>query len=475
MIIALLVIGFLLIIIGVKTILFKPYPKESYESSQIDLNEESIASHLSKMIQCKTVSSDHFEKIDESSFIDFKELLKASYPIVYETCSFEEIKPQGLLYKWKGKTNQNPIVLMSHFDVVPADENLWDIPAFSGMIKEGYIWGRGSLDTKGTLCGIMEAASYLMEKGFVPENVIYFAFGGDEEVSGPSAPNIVEVLKQKNIKPAFVLDEGGAIVQNIFPGVAEPVAVVGIGEKGDMDVRLDITGQGGHSSAPPAHTLAGELAQAIVNIEKKPFEAYFTLPILKLIDTLGRHSSFAYRVIFANLWLFKPLLKRVFWKMGGEINAMIRTTTAVTMLSGSPAFNVMPPQVSAGINLRLLKENSPDQAVDRLKSVINNPKIQATVVSSREASPISDIDTVGWDKLKRAICKTWPDTIVSPYLMLAGSDSRHYCEISDQVFKFSAMRLTKDELKLIHGNNERISIDQLLHIVRFYIELMLVF
>ncbi|MBE0450751.1 MAG: M20/M25/M40 family metallo-hydrolase [Clostridia bacterium] len=427
-----------------------------------------IANRLSRMIRCETVSYNDLDKIDYRRFDEFKALLEELYPELHKICERSYHGDTGILYRWAGKSNQDVTVLMSHYDVVPCNEALWTRAPFSGEIDGGYVWGRGTLDTKGTLCGIVEAAEALIRDGFIPENDIYFSFSGDEEISGPSAPAIVEYLRSRDIRPALVLDEGGAIVENVFPGVSKPVAVIGTGEKGYLDLRLVMEGKGGHSSAPPAHSLVGSLAKAVVKLESKPFKAELTAPVLEMFKTLGRHSTFIYRLIFANLWLFMPLLKILFTKQGGEMNALIRTTTAITKMEGSKAYNVLPPYAEIGLNLRLMPNDTVASAKKYVEDIIGNPDIKVEVVESREASPLSPTGSDGWQKVKEAIHETWEGVIVSPYLMLAASDSRHFCEISDHVLRFSAMPLSKEERGLIHGNDERIQIENLVATVRFY-------
>lgn len=469
------IIGLILIFIGIlggKALLFKPTVGEALAAESSEKDERAIAGRLSQMIQVETVSYNDESRIDIDRFEAFGRLLETLYPGIHKTCEISRHGKTGILYKWKGKRDQDVTVLMSHYDVVPCNEDLWTKPPFSGQVDDDFVWGRGTLDTKGTLCGIMEAAEALIGQGFVPENDLYFSFSGDEEISGPSAPAIVAYLKSKGIEPALVLDEGGAIVENVFPGVSKPVAVIGTGEKGYMDLRLIMKGKGGHSSAPPPHSLVGDLAKAIVNLEKNPFKARLTPPVLEMFNILGQHSTFAYRLIFANLWLFSPLLKMLFTKQGGEMNALIRTTTAVTKMEGSKAFNVLPPHAEVGVNFRLMPGDSVDDAMAYVKKVIDNPEIKIDLAESREASPISPTDSKGWTLVGQAIRETWADTLVSPYLMLAASDSRHFCEISQNVLRFSAMPLSKEERGLIHGNDERIRIDNLVATVRFYENLM---
>jgi carboxypeptidase PM20D1 len=459
-------------ILAIRALLFAAKDECPVTAETVVLDEGPIVSHLAEMIRCKTVSYDINGRYDRSEFDKFGHLLEELYPAVTSRCKREKIAKTGLLYRWEGKQADQPIVLMSHYDVVPADETLWTKPPFEGIIEEGVVWGRGTLDTKGTLCAILESAESLIQQGFVPEQDIYFSFSGEEEISGDSTPAIVEYLHERDVHPALVLDEGGAVVEDIFPGVKRASALIGTGEKGYLDVILEMSGQGGHSSAPPPHSLVGILAKAVVRIERRSLRAHLTPPVLEMFQTLGSHSGFAIRLIFANLWLFLPLLSFIYRRKGGELNALLRTTCAVTMMEGSPVFNVMPPQARIGLNLRLLPGDTVERVMTHLRKVIRDDIISLSIAESSEASPMADTGSKEWKRLRDTISQTWPSAIVAPYLMLGASDSRHYCRICDNVFRFSAMKLSEQELGLIHGNDERIQVSSLLETVAFYTRLM---
>ena len=451
---------------------FNPRSAKPVEPEEAAVDTDGAASRLAQMIRCKTVSSRDERLMQPEEFDKFRELLAELYPNVHKACETERIGPGGVLFKLAGKSSDAPIVFMSHYDVVPADESLWDKPAFEGILEDGVLWGRGALDTKGTLCGVMETAEMLIKTGFVPENDLYFAFSGDEEIAGVSAPAMVDEFQKRGVAPAMVLDEGGAVVEGMFPGVSRPCALIGTAEKGMLDVALTIEGKGGHASTPPPHTPVGVLARAVTRIENSPFRAKLTPPVAAMFDTLGRYSSFAYKIVFANLRCFMPVLDIMFRKRGGELNAMLRTTCAFTMMEGSNASNVIPPSAKVVANLRLIGGETPDSAIRYMEALADDPSITFSKIYGMNPSPNSLSDGKMWDALENAISQTWPEVIVSPYLMFACSDSRHYSRISDHVYRFSAMALSKEERALVHGHNERITLDKLEKTIQFYTRLM---
>lgn len=470
----LLVLIVLIVVLLFNTIRFKPDKRTSQPTGQVEsaykseAEKDAAMARFQSLLRVKTVSYNDQSLIDYSAFDAFENTLAEQYPLIHANCEKTKHGTTGLLFRWKGKSDKAPVVLMSHYDVVPVNQELWTKPAFDAILEDDVIWARGTLDTKGTLFGVCEAVEAHIKEGTQPDVDIYLSFSGDEEISGDSAPSIVSYLKKEGVKPALVLDEGGAIVEEVFPGLDKPCALIGVAEKGYLDVSLKLKGHGGHASAPPAKTLVSRLAAALLRIDKHPFKSHFTPAVTEMFTTLGKYSSFTYRLIFANLWCFAPVLKLLFKKQGGEMNALIRTTIAPTKMEGSKAFNVMPPAASIGLNLRLLGTDTVESAIAHLKTVSGEAELEIEVMEKRNASPYSRTDTEAWQNVSDTIGEVWKDVIVSPYLMLAASDSRHFCEISENVLRFSAMTLSKEERGLIHGNDERITVKAILETVSFY-------
>lgn len=465
-------VALFLAVILIRALLFKPLPESETEAALPEFDRQKAIDDLQAMIRCKTVSDKNKENEDEGEFEKLLNLLPQMFPNVYKTCTLHRPDPRALLFHWKGREEGDPTVLMAHYDVVSVVEENWQKPPFEGIIEDGVLWGRGTLDTKGTFNGVLQAAETLIAKGFIPQKDIYLAFGGDEEINGNGAPAIVQWFKDHSVHPAMVVDEGGAVVENVFPGVKRPCAVVGIAEKGLMNVSFEVRGAGGHASSPPPHTAVGTLSAACVKIEGNPAPRRLTPAAQGMFNVLGRHSTFVYKIIFANLWCFLPVLDLICKKSGGELNALMRTTCAFTTMQGSKGLNVLPPYAKMTANLRIISGETVESTLAYIKKTVNDPKIEITCMEGCDPSPVSRTDCPEWEQLSEAISTTWQGTLVSPYLMLACSDSRHYRDLSDKVYRFSAMALSKEERGTIHGNDERIPLETIAKTVEFYLRLI---
>ena len=468
---ALLLIPILLILIViVRTIQFKPnqFP-EMKKKHEID--EKRVVESLSKMIQFKTISSNDKSNEDENEFTKFRAFIKERYPLILEHAEYSEHE-RGMLFKIKGESAEFPTVLMSHYDVVPVNGD-WVHDPFSGLISDTTVYGRGALDTKSNLNAVVESVEYILSKDKKFKNDLYLAFSGDEEISGPSAKAIVEYLKSCGVKPYMVLDEGGAIVSKMFPGVKEKTAVIGIAEKGYLNITLTAISRGGHASTPPKNTPLTDLSKAVVALNNsKAFKLKMTDPVRYLFNAVAPHSkSLPIRILFANLWLFMPVVKMIAKMSGGEFLSMFKTTQAFTQANGSEASNVLPSKATIGINYRLRPFETSEDVVRKIKKIIKNPNIDVSITSVSEATSVSDVDEA-FRMVQRAINQVWSDVLVAPYLMVATTDSREYHEICEHVYKFCPMDVSKDDLAKIHGIDEDITIENVVNGVNFYINLL---
>lgn len=451
---------------------FKAVFKEKRKSAPISFDFEAAVARLSTLLKIPTVSYPHRQGEDLDAFLRLQTEIKHLYPLVHAHMTRQEIGETGLLFHWQGKEKGPAAVFMAHYDVVPVVEGSWSMPAFEAILKEDVLYGRGSLDTKGTFCGILEACEKLLSENFTPQRDIYLSFSGDEETHGESTPQIVDYFKNHQIPLSFVLDEGGAVIEPLFPGMKGRMAVVGIGEKGQMDLAFTAKGKGGHASGPPKHTTVGILSKAVVRCENHPMKAKLTPPFLKMMDTIGPYGPFPVRLALANLKILSPILSAIGKKNGGEINAMIRTTAAFTAMKGSDVFNAMPAEAMVGANIRYLPEDKPKEILAHYEKVIQNQDVALEVLYDTGAFPSSETNCPEYAFLSSVIGAVWPDAITTPYLMLACSDARHYSKICNKVYRFSAMELTREERKKIHGIDEGLRLSEWKNTLDFYYRML---
>ena len=474
--IGLILLAILLVFLAVlviRALRFTPKAQPKLESEPIDFDKDAAVTALQKLVRCKTVSNVNHELEDDAEFEKLISLLPELYPDIWNASTFTRFPDRGLLLHWKGKASDKPSVMMAHYDVVPVDDPyLWKKDPFCGEIEDGVLWGRGTLDTKVTMNGALSAANHLAKQGFQPEQDVYFAFSGGEEVNGKGAANIVDYFAENGITPELVVDEGGAVVENVFPGVNIPCGMIGIAEKGMINVRYSVVSTGGHASAPLPKTPILSLSNVCRNVLRHPFPMKLSVPTALLFDTLGRHSSFVYKLIFANLWCFLPVLDLICKKSGGELNALVRTTTAFTQMEGSPGRNVLPAEAHMISNMRLIPGDTVESALEYLHKVAADDEVKIISLEGNNPSPVSQVDCDSYRKVASAVSSTWDDCLTSPYLMVQCADARYYGKISDKVYRFSAMDLTKEERGTIHGTNERIRLETLHKSVEFYIRLI---
>lgn len=456
----------------VRTLAFRPKKKAARIATPVVVDTDSATAELADMIRCRTVSDTDPTREDAAEFEKFEALLPTLYPNVFATCERIDVKERAILLRWRGKSDAAPTVLMSHYDVVSVEESGWSHAPFDATLEGGILYGRGTLDTKVTLAAALHAAEALIKEDFVPAHDLYFAFSGNEEISGGGAPAIVNYFEQNGITLGAVYDEGGAVVENVFPGVHVPAAMVGIAEKGMMNIEFSVKASGGHASAPPPVTPIGRLSAACCRVEQHPHPMKMSAPAEKMFDTLARRSNLPLRMIFANLWLFRPVLDLICKKSGGEMNALVRTTVAYTQMQGSKGMNVLPANATMLANLRLVQGDTQETVLARMKRKVKDENVTLRVVNGQEPSRISRTDVEAWDRISAAIEDTWQGTVVTPYLMVACSDSRHYGRISDRVYRFSAMALSKSERASIHGNDECVPVETIGKAVEFYTRLI---
>lgn len=459
-----------IVVIVIRTLKFKPVMIPAMKKKH-EIDEQHAIESLSSMLQFKTISNPDQNKVDNEEFVKFRDFLKSRYPQIHEVSTFS-LFDRGMLLHIKGESHDKPIVFMSHYDVVPIN-GTWKGDPFSGKIENAYVYGRGALDTKSSLNAIMEAVEFSLNQGKIFRQDLYLAFGGDEETYGTSQQKMVKYFQEKGIKPYLVLDEGGAIVSKIFPGVLKKAAVVGIAEKGFMNLKLTAKSSGGHASTPPKNTTLTMLSNAITKLNNhKSFKLKLTPPVRALFEHIAPHSnSFMIRMIFANLWLFLPVVKLIAKSSGGEFLSLFKTTQAFTMASGSEAINVLPAEASIGINYRLRPQESSSDVIKRIKKIINNDQILVEANDVSEATTISKVDEA-YQIIEKAISETWPEVVPTPYLMIATSDSRHYHVICEHVYKFSPMDVSKADLAKIHGVDEDISTENVINGVKFYLNII---
>lgn len=446
---------------------------DKLEPEKVDIDR--YVNNLSKAIQIPTIANRDESIVDWSVFDEFHKFLETSYPLIHQKLEKKMISTRSLIYHWKSEhPEKEPVCLLSHQDVVPVTpgtEADWKYPAFSGEVAEGFIWGRGALDMKNHLIGIMEAVETLLEEGYVPERDVYLCFGHNEEVMAEGeacgAVCIANWFKENGIKLDSVLDEGGAILEAKVDKVIDGhLAGVGIAEKGHVNFEISVNAKGGHSSQPPKHSALGELSKIVCNLENHQFKAEMTDQLYSLFNEIGKNTTYPVRCVMSNLPILKPLVKTVCENIP-PVASMMRTTTAVTMSNGSPAPNVLPQKATVNVNFRIM----PGQTIEDVEAHIKKyagPKAEVKFIGGCNPSRISPTDSRAFDAISK-ICKSMDSkAIVAPYLVMGGTDARQYEEVCDNIYRYSPYLTTTSLLLTTHGTNERIPVDALEGGVAFF-------
>ena len=464
----------LILVIIIKTI--------SFRSLQIDVEPitpplvrmESIK-NLSKAITFPTVSVDIGLPIDTPVFQGFHQFLTETYPLIHTVLQKEVFSEFSILYRWEGKNPQlKPVILLAHMDVVPdGGSDTWEKPPFSGDNDGTFIWGRGTLDDKGQLIAILEAVEQLIGENFVPERTIYLAFGHDEEIAGLNGARLIaETLRERGVEAEFVLDEGLVISKGIVPMINIPVASVGISEKGYLSMSLTVEMDGGHSSYPEKETAITLLNKALDRIVHKPMKAGINGPVKDFIRYTGPEMPLIPRAIFANTWLFEKVILNIY-EGSSTGNASVRTTAVPTIIQAGVKHNMVPIRAEAVVNFRISPGETADDIIKHIEKVVSDDRVKNSILpGNQEPSPVSSVNSEGFKIIHTTIKQLYPEVLVTPMLTLGQTDSRHFAEVSSNIFRFLPVTLTQDDLTRIHGINERINIEDFKRSVGFYHQLI---
>lgn len=430
---------------------------------------------LAAAVQARTVSGLLDPQGTAAAFEQLHAHLAQRYPRVHATLKREVVGGGSLLFTWAGSDPAaKGIVLMAHQDVAPVapgTEGLWKQPPFSGAVEGGFVWGRGAWDDKGNLVAQLEALEALLASGFQPRRTVYLVAGHDEEVGGlRGAKPIVEMLKARGAKVEFVIDEGLLIADGMMPGLKPPAALIGVAEKGFVSVQVSAEATPGHSSMPPApgQSAIAMLSAALARIDEHPMPGGIRGVARQMFDAVAPEMGGFNRVALSNLWLFGPVVQGMLEK-GPSTNALMRTTTALTIVNGGNKENVLPGRADATVNFRLLPGDTPETVLAHLKRVVADERIQFKVVGEPALpSKVSAVDSDAYRLIERTVRELFPEVVVAPGLMLGGTDARHFDGYAEQVFRFSPVRAKPADLARFHGTDERISLDNLAELIRFY-------
>ncbi len=455
----------LLLLIAVVRTLLMPNKRSDYAAPEADARAMLLAQKLSKMIQYDTTS--HANVHEEEKFLGFHKVLEELFPLVHEKLE-RTVIDGNLLYYWKGKSSEKPILLMSHQDVVPA-EGEWLHEPFSGDIADGKVWGRGASDTKCSVMAFFEAVEELLREGYTPECDVYLASSCTEEWAGDGAPKIVEELKRRGVELFIVCDEGGGIISEPIGGIKGNFAMVGVFEKGKADVKFTARSTGGHASAPAKNTPIARLAAFVNEVETHtPFKRKFLPEVSAMFARLAPYAPFGLKLVMGNLWLFAPIMKPVLGRISAQAGAMLQTTIAFTMQSGSDAYNVLPQEATLGANMRFIPHQGEKESLEIIKALAAKHGLETEIVHSNDYTEPVDINGEAFKLVEKVIGETFPGLPVSPYVMTGATDAQFYQPICPSCIRFAPVIYGPEQMKGMHGLNENIEYNCLPGAVSFY-------
>jgi carboxypeptidase PM20D1 len=438
------------------------------------IDESAVAKRLAGAVRIATISYGEPERNDGTKLAAFADYLRVTFPRVHAQLKRETVNGHSLLFTWTGSdANAKPMLLLAHQDVVPVEpgtEKQWLHAPFSGDIADGFVWGRGALDDKGSLVAQLEAIESLLAQGFKPRRTLMLALGHDEEIGGKGgAKKVAEELKARGLHFEFALDEGGSITEGIIGGVSVPVAGILAAEKGYATFRLTTRDAGGHSSRPPPQTAIGRLARAVSRVQDAPFPTHLAHPVTDMLDRLAPEMPFPRRLLIANRWLFGPVLRKNFSETP-ITNAMVRTTTAPTIIHAGIKDNVLPSEAYAAINFRLLPGDSVQDVEDHIRRVVADEAVEITHDGnfSDEPSPVADINSPSFAVIAKTVEDVFPDTVISTGLVIGATDLRNYAGVYEHRYNFAPFRIKPEDLVRIHGHNERLSVSDYVRGIEFY-------
>ncbi|XP_039863883.1 N-fatty-acyl-amino acid synthase/hydrolase PM20D1.2-like [Simochromis diagramma] len=455
------------------------WEKTNNKSLVIDHHQrEELLANFKEAIRIPTVSFSKTES-NTTALLEFDRFLRKAFPTVFSSSlvHHELVANYSHLFWVKGSQPELvPYMLLAHIDVVPASESDgWEAPPFSAKEIDGFIYGRGTIDDKNNLMGILQALEYLLLKGYAPRRGFYIGLGHDEEISGLNgAMNIVRILKQRGVQLLFVMDECLTILDGIIPAIEGPAALIGLSEKGQAVIKLSVSLAPGHSSMPPRETSIGILATAVKRLEDNPMPRLFGYgPEGDTFEHLAHKFSLPLKFIMSNLWLFSPLLSRILERKPVS-NAFVRTTTAVTFFNAGVKINVIPSLAEAYVNLRIHSAQSVQEVLDIIKDTVGDQRVKVELVNGFDPLPISGADekVFGFQIIKKTVLDLFPTVTVAPAICIGNTDSRHFIDLTKNIYRFSPAWFKPGDFERFHGINERISTKNYEEMIVFYFNLI---